>query len=183
MYNFESDSFQFINYVDLTESQHRLVHAARNHPDIRKWMTNSAEFSFESHMNFVEKLKTSQTQIMWGVFRFDEFVGSVNISNYDREKKSAEIGNFVAPNFLGSGIGSEFLYLICRYLMSEMKMENIFSKILLTNKGTLAMSKKLQTVEYRNDLEYSFRVLTSGTWSQIPVTLEEFKKSLYRKKH
>ena len=182
MYNFESDGFQFINYVDLTESQHRLVHAARNHPDIRKWMTNNEEFSFESHMSFIEKLKTDETHIFWAVFKEQKYVGSVYISDYNSQDKTGEGGDYVAPLCLGSGIGVEIRYIFYRYVMTELKLKKLFGRILLANKNSIVTLKKLGIKEYGRDTQYISCVLTPEEWVYVPETLEEFKKSLYKKR-
>ena len=55
--DFKTPNFVFINYVNLNEQQSKVIWEGRNHPDIRKWMTNSEPFSFEEHCRFIDNLR------------------------------------------------------------------------------------------------------------------------------
>lgn len=38
--NFKTENFDFLNYINLSEEQSRIIWEGRNHPEVRKWMTN-----------------------------------------------------------------------------------------------------------------------------------------------
>ena len=43
---FKTKTFDFVNYVHLTEDESRAIWKGRNHPDVRKWMTDPNPFSW-----------------------------------------------------------------------------------------------------------------------------------------
>lgn len=131
--NYIIKNFEFVDYCNLSEVQHRVVWEIRNKTDIRSWMTNSEPFSFETHLAFVERLKKSGDKIYWAVYRQQQLVGSVNIQWLGF--REAERGIFIAPEFIGKHIAADleangeeiFRQLGIRYLKAKILRNNIRS--------------------------------------------------------
>lgn len=104
------DDYSYKNYVLLTEEEKQLVLDWRNHPEIRKWMTNSDIISKESHWAFIEKLKTRTDAYYWLVFKEGVPIGSVDFVNIDYNNNTCISGFYMAPNMLDSGEGIIFHY-------------------------------------------------------------------------
>lgn len=78
--NFNTKSFHFVNYVNMTEGQSYAIWEGRNHPDVRKWMDNPEPFTWESHLRYVESLKTKDDRSYWAVIHKEELIGSMCIN-------------------------------------------------------------------------------------------------------
>lgn len=179
--NFISNNLKFINYINLDREQNVVVHAARNHPDIRRWMKNTDSFSFESHMNFVERLKEDKTQLHWAVFQNDIYVGSMNLNPFDESTMEAEVGNFVAPSQLESGIGLEMIYWFNDFIFKNLGIRKAKGVIKNSNKGVITLGKKLGAETVSKDNQYTYTVNTPNYWNQVPFPFSNFVKSLYKK--
>ena len=75
--NFNTESFRFVNYVNLTEGQSRAIWEGRNHPDVRQWMDNPEPFAWEAHLSYVESLKQKEDCSYWAVIRHNDIIGSM----------------------------------------------------------------------------------------------------------
>lgn len=100
---FVSLGLKRILYVDMTENQSRQVWQCRNSYEIRKCMTHSEPFLFDTHCHFIDQLKHNKTQLYYAYFLCDEFVASCNMVGMN--KSIAEKGVFVAPKYQGLGVG------------------------------------------------------------------------------
>ena len=59
--NYRIGTFHFIDYRNLSEAQHLEVWQARTDSRICCWMSNQTIFSFESHLDFVNSLRSFST--------------------------------------------------------------------------------------------------------------------------
>jgi len=60
--------FRLVNYINLSLEEKKMVLDARNSEEVRKWMTSTEPISFDSHLRFIENLKTSEKSFYWAVF-------------------------------------------------------------------------------------------------------------------
>lgn len=87
---FRTENFLFKNYTVLTEVESRIIWEGRNHPAIRKWMTNPEPFTWESHQGYVEGLKKKDDRSYWAVIHDNAIIGSMclnPIGKYPPPKK------------------------------------------------------------------------------------------------
>lgn len=66
--NYRIGTFHFIDYRNLSEAQHLEVWQARTDSRICCWMSNQTIFSFESHLDFVNSLRSFSDRFFWAVY-------------------------------------------------------------------------------------------------------------------
>lgn len=132
--DFETSNFVFINYVNLNLQQSKAIWEGRNHPDIRKWMTNSDPFSFEEHCSFIENLRNRTDRIFWAVTHGGQVIGSYCLNPYDFVKKTGEMGKYLIPMYLGLGFGKLITKEFLDYVLKNDIVREINIKTLIENK-------------------------------------------------
>ena len=102
--------YSYKNFVTLNKRQIDSVWEWRNHPDIRKYMYNSDIISYENHLRFLEALFEREDVAYWLVAKGERVVGVTNLTSIDLKTSRAELGYYIIPDMLNSGIGLEFAY-------------------------------------------------------------------------
>ena len=75
--DFSTNTFDFVNYVHLTERESHAIWEGRNHSDVRKWMTDPEPFSWESHQNYISSLSAKTDRSYWAARKDNAVVGSM----------------------------------------------------------------------------------------------------------
>lgn len=132
--NFETEHFFFINYINLNEQQSKVIWEGRNHPDIRKWMTNSKPFPFEEHCSFIDNLRNRTDRIFWAVIYKGDVVGSYCLNPYDSINRIGEMGKYLIPKYLGAGLGKMITKEFLGYVLRNDIVREINIKTLIENK-------------------------------------------------
>lgn len=99
------DNYQYKNFVDLDESETKLVWTWRNDERIRSWMTNNDEIPFSNHLRFIDSLKTREDRFYWLVYKNNTPIAVLDIIDVDYEKEETEPGYYLNPDLLNSGEG------------------------------------------------------------------------------
>jgi FLAGELLAR PROTEIN G FLAG len=154
--DFETNNFRFVNYVSLSHEQSHLIWQGRNHPEIRKWMTNPNPFTFDEHEQFVKKLKMRNDCIFWAVLFKDEIVGSYCLNPYNSILKEGEMGKFILPDYLGRGIGSLMTKEFVELLLHSDMVNRIYAKIKVDNIRNQHLNLKIGFHVYSCDEEYVY---------------------------
>ena len=100
---------ELVNFVCLSESQLRTVLNWRNHPRVNRWLIDRRHITWEQHLAFVEKLRTSDNTFYWLTKCRGEECGVVSLI-IDKTDNSGTPGIFLAPELVGTGIGVEIGY-------------------------------------------------------------------------
>ena len=77
--NYRIGTFHFIDYRNLSEAQHLEVWQARTDSRICCWMSNQTIFSFESHLDFVNSLRSFSSSLRLVTVLPDEFLSAFPI--------------------------------------------------------------------------------------------------------
>lgn len=155
--NFNTESFRFVNYVNLTESQSRAIWEGRNHPDVRQWMDNPEPFAWEAHLSYVENLKQKDDRSYWAVIRDNNIIGSMCLnpigknmppSYYSKEigminGKWAETGMFLLPMYIGKGFGTKMKKEFIDYILLNTDIETLLLKTQHNNKRVIKLNETL----------------------------------------
>lgn len=107
---YQVNDYSFTNFVALDEEQVKQVWQWRNAPEIREFMYNKEIISIEDHLQFVRSLKKREDVGYWLVRKSDDPIGVTNLTDINIEKSSAELGYYMLPSKLNSGLGLEFAY-------------------------------------------------------------------------
>ena len=102
--------YSFINFINLDGETIKQVWQWRNDPQIREFMYNKEIIPLENHLRFVESLKDRNDVAYWLVRKGAEAIGVTNLTDINIEESSAELGYYMLPSKLNSGLGLEFAY-------------------------------------------------------------------------
>lgn len=113
----------------------------RNNDNIRKWMFNSDEISFENHLSFIENLKESTMKSYWMVRYKGDPVGCVYFDNIKFDDESGEIGLFYRPDRQNhSPFGIDFVFQLYRFAFNVLGFKVLKGNIRQDNVDSLALA-------------------------------------------
>lgn len=115
----------------------------RNNPEIRKYMYNQDEISIEQHLNFIKGLSQNEEKCYWLVKKNNCPIGVVNIIEFNKSELTAQLGYYLSPEYIDSGIGIEFISTILSFLFDKIKLNRIFGRTDLNNKNALIINHHL----------------------------------------
>lgn len=153
---FETNGFEYINYTLMDDTQSLAIWQARNHPEIRKYMTCPEPFSFESHCNFVKSLKTRTDRVYYAAVKGGKVVGSICLNPYDPVTKTGEMGKYLVPDYMGRGIGYCMAKEFLDYMFTQRFVAKAVAKTLLTNMRNRHVNSKLGFSECGEDGTYVY---------------------------
>lgn len=142
---FETLALRTVDYVDLTPEESRAVWELRNGEQIRQFMASTEPFAFESHLSFVERLKTiyRDTDRYWAVFRGQRLVGGYSVVHIDNETHSADRGLFLDPLVQGGGLAARVEKLLDDTLRDEFGLKQLDAQVLISNTRSLNYHLKI----------------------------------------
>lgn len=129
--------YSYKNYLSLSKEELLMILHWRNHPDIRSKMNNTSEISIESHLQYVENLRSRIDAVYWLVFYKNTPVGTLNIVDVDWENKVCEPGFFLSPEIMGKGESIFFLYNYKSFLLNVIGFEKLIGHNYLDNLSAL----------------------------------------------
>lgn len=132
--------YTFENFVNLDDETIEKIRVWRNHPDIRKVMYNTEVISEEHHLKFISSLSTTDSKFYWLVFRQGNPVGVMNVVDVDYEKSNGQLGYYLLPQYLSSGIGLEFISTVIYFIFSELGFSTLFGRTEMKNRDALAIN-------------------------------------------
>lgn len=107
---YQVGDYTFTNFINLDDETIKQVWQWRNDPQIREFMYNKEIIPLEDHLRFVESLRDRNDIAYWLVRKGNDALGVTNLTDVDFEQSSAELGYYMLPSKLNSGLGLEFAY-------------------------------------------------------------------------
>lgn len=157
--NFVTEHFEFANYVNLKEEQSRRIWEGRNHPEVRKWMVNTAPFSYEEHQAFINGLKERNDRLYWAVLSEGQVAGSFSLHPYDLEKKEGEMGKYLLFEYRGKGLGKLATQEFINHIFSAGIVKRVYIKTLLTNTTNQHVNEAAGFRKFDSDEKYVYMEL------------------------
>lgn len=171
--NFNTETFRFVNYVNLTEIQNRAIWEGRNHPDVRQWMNNPEPFAWEAHLSYVESLKQKDDRSYWAVIRNNDIIGSMCLNPIGERIPPhyasnqivanttwAETGMFLLPKFIGKGLGTSMKKEFIDYILANTDIQFLLLKTLHENNRTIKLNQALGYQIFNEDETYVYMIKT-----------------------
>ncbi len=115
----------------------------RNQEAIRMQMINTEIIPDDIHLTFCESLKGREDVIYWLVERKGKRCGVVYLINKSIRFTDAEWGFYLAPAFLGTGIGLEIAYECIKLFFEEIGVQSLHGYIRETNYENLRMQQAI----------------------------------------
>lgn len=135
--------YTFVNFINLDDETIEKIRVWRNHPDICKVMYNTEEISKENHFNFIKSLSNNDSKFYWLVYKYETPIGVMNVVDVDYEKSNGQLGYYLLPQFLSSGIGLEFISTLIYFIFSELEFKSLFGRTEVGNKDALRFNYHL----------------------------------------
>ncbi len=146
--------YTFTNFINLDEDIIRQVWQWRNSPEIREFMYNKEIIPFENHLRFVQSLRNRDDVAYWLVRKGEDPIGVTNLTDINIIESSAELGYYMLPSKLNSGLGLEFAYnnllfvfdteIQCNYLHGAIHRSNINALVLDSFLGCEIQTEQLK---------------------------------------
>lgn len=137
--------FVFKSYTELSEEEKKEVLRCRNDESVRKWMCSTDEIPLESHLAYIEKLKSSETNFYWAVMTPEgKFLGGISLVGM--KDLNADSGIFLNPELIGSGLGSKISIASMEFYFRQMGLASIYSVVHAGNTQAILMNKRMGCV-------------------------------------
>ncbi len=175
---FQLGNLEFINYVELSESDLQTILDFRNHANVRKMMHNSNEISVKDHFEFVEKLKIDFDNFYWAVKKNDKIIGGISVTKVDYKKNEVFSGIFLNPNLIGTGLGVEIEFESLKLFFESFQIDSINGEVLDQNNLSNTVLVKLNFKPIKTETSSTLYQLKKIDWLQASQTYKEFKYEL-----
>ncbi|HIQ50775.1 MAG TPA: UDP-4-amino-4,6-dideoxy-N-acetyl-beta-L-altrosamine N-acetyltransferase [Nautiliaceae bacterium] len=136
------NKIKLINFINASLEEKKMILRWRNHPHIRKWMYNQKEISLDSHLNFIESLKSSKNKIYFLVKMDKEYIGVIDFTNIDYKNKSTYFGLYSNPYSKVPGIGRILEKIAIDYAFNTLNMNALKLEVFEDNKIVINLHKK-----------------------------------------
>jgi len=136
------NKIELINFINASLEEKKMILEWRNHLNIRKWMYNQKDISLDSHLNFIESLKTSKDKIYFLVKIGKEYIGTIYFTNIKYQNKSTYFGLYSNPYSKTPGIGTTLLKIIIDYAFNTLNINTLKLEVFEINEKALKLYKK-----------------------------------------
>ena len=141
---YKVSDYTFTNFINLDENLIKQVWQWRNDPTIRGFMYNKEIIPLENHLKFVASLNDRCDVAYWLVRKNDEPIGVTNLTDISIDESSAELGYYMLPSKLNSGLGLEFAYNNLRFVFdTEIQCNFLHGAIHRSNINALVLDSYL----------------------------------------
>lgn len=131
------EEYLLIDFVDLNMDEKMMVLAWRNDSSIRVWMNNQEEIALEKHLLFIDSLRDDDTKRYFLVREGNRYIGVVDFTNIDREKRECEIGLYANPFDKVFGVGRVLGRICLDYAFGELKADRLKLEVFSDNQKAL----------------------------------------------
>lgn len=145
-------SYTYKNFANLSKEEVLMIFEWRNDSSIRQFMYNRDIISLPEHMTYVNSLNDRSDRFYWMVFRANEPIGVVDITDVDEGNAKAELGYYMSPQKKNSGIGLDFVCSLL-YFLFERGFNSLYGNVDANNKSALVLDKYLGC-EFSYDKQY-----------------------------
>ncbi len=133
---FEFDGIRAVNFIDLDKEEIYRVLSFRNHPSISKWMYHSAIISVQAHLDFIENLKNTPSNVYWLFKQDDVILGVGSLTRVNIGHKNARLGLYKNPEL--SRMGDKIIECLQRIAFDSFGLHALMLEVIASNKKAIA---------------------------------------------
>ncbi len=137
---------ELINFIDMSLDEKKMVLEWRNHTDIRKYMYNREIISWENHLKYIEYLDGLRSKRYFLVKKDSEYIGTIDFTGIDLDKKETYLGLYAKPNL--KGVGDILMSSIIDYAFNSLKIDILKLEVLESNKRAINLYKRFDFKEF-----------------------------------
>ena len=139
-----SKIYNLVPLINLSIDLQLQVLEIRNEEHIREWMFTQDTISADDHFNWIEKLKSDQSQICLIILDKKNIpVGSINLKKINKLNKNAELGFYKSNKHHEKGLMTKGLYMVIDYSFCVLELEKIYTEVFEENIKSINIHKKL----------------------------------------
>lgn len=159
-------------YKKIGRGDVEFVHAALSNSELTRYYGVHFNSIAETHeqMDWYQSLIEEKKGIWWKVqnIKSGEWIGAAGFNDWDHQKKAAEIGCWILPDFWGKGFGTEIMEFIIEYGFKEMELNYIEGFIDSKNEG---IKKVLKKIDFEHFKSFSEKDSKNGLY----ITVDHFR--------
>lgn len=142
---YESHGYKFVNFIDLTLDQKKMVLEWRNHEKVRNMMVNKELIPLEGHLKFIDGLNDKNDSYYWLVVDSNNSpIGVLDLIHVNMACDSGELGFYLNPD--AAGMGFEFMIECNFFIYGVIGLGNNKVTVNINNKEILLFNKYIGTV-------------------------------------
>lgn len=150
------ENIEYINFINLSEEESKMVLEWRNHPSIRKWMNNTSEITFLEHTNFIKQLN-NKAKLKYLLVKYEQtYLGVITIHVTNT---TASIGLYKNFSLNKKGIGKILLDCTLKYCIYELNIKKITLYVKKNNIKALSLYKNFNFIITKEDNNYYYMEL------------------------
>ena len=173
------EAIELESFTELDTQIQKKILDWRNHPEIRNRMNNSEVILEREHFIFIDSLNDKPFAHYWLSRRKGKDIGVVYLHIDKNERYTAEWGFYLAPGFLGSGLGLELGYESICIFFENFGLKQLSGYVKSENKENITMQKTFgfqKKDKLHEGLVHFY--LTKEKFKEIPETFKQFRRDL-----
>ncbi len=137
-----------ISLKKVEKSDARDLHFIRTHPVVNKFIKRETNKSISDIEEFIKEINSDPTKIFLTIkiSANSDFAGTIGLKNINFDKKYAEVGYELLPEFQGKGIMSCALKEIINFAFTDLEIENLEA---FTHKENIKSIRLLEKFNFR----------------------------------
>ena len=144
MKNYIIEDYFLKNFVNLFDTEKKMVLSWRNSDIVRKNMVCQDKIELDDHLNFLNNLKNKFEFYFFLVFNKNKIpLGVISLKIISEKEKKSEFGIYLNPDFLSKGYGKILSNLELYLAFDILNQDKICLKVLENNNIAFNLYKKL----------------------------------------
>ena len=156
------------NFTILPQEQLLQILNWRNSEEVRIWMYSKDEISVEDHLNFCESLSKQTSSAYFMVLKNETAIGVVSLINYNEIEQSGEIGFYLNPQYLKSGVGLDVFYVGLELLFKEYNLNKVIGFVRIENTNAKFLN------DFFGMLEVELVIIFGSTYSKREINIDKW---------
>ncbi|MCD4784955.1 MAG: UDP-4-amino-4,6-dideoxy-N-acetyl-beta-L-altrosamine N-acetyltransferase [Candidatus Eremiobacteraeota bacterium] len=141
--NFDINSTEIINFLNLSGEEREMVLSWRNHYNVRMWMYSDNKISLNEHINFIDRLAGDTNNFYWIVKNKDGIsLGTIYLNKIDFKNKHAYIGIYSNPYNEFKTKGTLLIQCIKKLAFKVAELHTLKLEVIENNKKAINFYKK-----------------------------------------
>jgi len=156
MKKLQYQNYKIINFIITNYDEHKLILKWRNDNNVRKWMINKELIPLEEHLKYIKSLQNRDDKICFLVKNNCKYLGIIEFSDIDNNRKIASIGLNINTESSQKGIGSVLMEILIFVAKDRLNLKKInlyvfndnLKAVKLYKKFNFQITNKIDTITY-----------------------------------
>lgn len=155
-----------IPFVDMKDTEQRMVLSWRNHDTVRRWMVHHDIIALDEHLRFIQSLENRPDKAYFLVKQDDDYLGVIDFNAITHG--SAELGIYANPD--RHGVGMILMETLLDYAFRDLHLARLYAKVFSDNIRAKHLYEKFDFTE-------TDRITSEGREMICMERTHEYRKS------